>query len=119
MIEHFAADEMDHNAGRVIGAGGLALVRSDSVRVSSFGVQHDGLEHLAEHLRVDGHFLIERRVLGHGEVECFQEFAENALECGVANLQGRIRLASLGGLEELIVIEEAAIQKGDAGQSPW
>ena len=63
-LEGLAAHERHHWPGGVVGAGVVAA-----------GDQF--LEHLAQHLRVDGHLDVEGRGLHHREVESFEQAGQN------------------------------------------
>ena len=108
LVQHFAANEMDNDSWSVVGAGRLALVRGDSVRIGCLRVKHDGLKYLPQHFRVNRHFLIERSVFGDGKVEGFKKVVEYVREGGVAHFERRVNLPKW---PELIVIEQASVQK--------
>ena len=72
----FPANEMNHDARRVVAAGSLAFVRRLEFLARRFGVENDALENFAEHFRVNGHFLRQRRVFADGEVVSFEQIVK-------------------------------------------
>ena len=114
LIQDLPADEMNYDARSVVGARGFAFVGSDGIRVRSLGVQHDRFEYLAEHFWINGHFLGERGVFGHREIEGFKELVKNELHRSVADFEWRVRLAGFGRLTKFVIIKKAPVQEGDS-----
>ncbi len=61
------------------------------------------LEHLAEHLRIDGHFDIQRGRLGHGEVEAVEQLAQHILDF-------RVRHDDVGAQVVGVHLEQATVE---------
>ncbi|MBU6400957.1 MAG: hypothetical protein KGS61_11605, partial [Verrucomicrobia bacterium] len=89
------------------------VARGLAAGVGLLDLEHQRLEDFAEHLRVNGHVLIEWRVLANREVVGFEKFVEDVLEHAVADLE---RMAEAGGfialLRAVFVGKQPAVQEG-------
>ena len=105
LLESLAAHEVDDDAWGVVGASGLAAI------LAPLQAQHQVLEDLAQHLRVNSHLHVQGSVLAHGEVVVLQKAIEHLVEDIVAHGQ-LIGQGSVGGH-----LEETTVEEGDVAQA--
>lgn len=101
---------MDDGARGVVTAGVVA--GGFAARAAVLQLQDQGLEDFAEHLRVNGHVHVQRRVLADGEVVGFEQVVEDVLEGVVADgefvVTADVVVALFGAV---FVGEEAAVEE--------